>query len=181
MLVDISELSKTPGGEEIRRGTVPLAPDNLALAELRQVTPAEVTVRLRNITGAIVAEGTAKMTVTVPCARCGTEFEMPVKASWEGTYRRGPEGSAGKVETGEGEDGETEWTLFEGGEIDFTADVIQALTLSLPMKPLCRPDCHGLCPVCGQNLNEGSCSCEPRTVDSRWAKLEEFAPKNKGV
>ncbi len=179
MLVDVSELTKTPGGEEVRKGTVALSADDLALAELRTVEPAEVRIRLRNVGGTIIVEGSASTRAVVPCARCGTEFPLSVEASWETTYRRGPEGTAGTVETGE--DGQTEWTFFEGNEIDITPDVVQALSLALPMKPLCRPDCRGLCPVCGQNLNERSCSCETQTVDPRWAALQEFARKTKGV
>ena len=179
MLVDVSELTRTPGGEEVRRGTLALSAGDLALAEVRAVEPAEARIRLRNVGGALIAEGEASTRVKVPCARCGTEFSLTVEASWETTYRRGPEGSAGTV--GIGEDGETEWTFFEGSAIDVTPDVIQALSLALPMKPLCRPYCRGLCPVCGQNLNEGSCSCETQTVDPRWAALQDYARKTKGV
>ena len=179
MLVDVSELTKTPGGEEVCRGKVTLTPGDLALTEVRGVAPAEVWLRLRNVDGSITAEGHATTTVKVLCARCGTEFELPVEADWETIYRRGPEGSAGNVETGE--DGQTEWTFFEGNEIDVSSDVVQAMSLGLPMKPLCRPDCRGLCPVCGQNLNEGSCSCQAQSVDPRWAALQEFGRKTKGV
>jgi uncharacterized protein len=42
------------------------------------------------------------------------------------------------------------------------------------MKPLCRPDCAGLCPVCGQNLNLGECQCPPPEADPRWAKLRQI-------
>jgi uncharacterized protein len=42
------------------------------------------------------------------------------------------------------------------------------------MKPLCSEDCKGICPQCGQDLNEGECDCEIETVDPRLAKLKEF-------
>jgi uncharacterized protein len=44
--------------------------------------------------------------------------------------------------------------------------------LSLPSSPVCRPDCKGLCPHCGQDLNEGSCDCHTEAVDPRWAALK---------
>ncbi len=44
--------------------------------------------------------------------------------------------------------------------------------LTLPMKPLCRTDCQGLCSMCGTNLNAERCSCEPRWVDPRLAALQ---------
>ena len=49
--------------------------------------------------------------------------------------------------------------------------------LAMPMKPLCRPDCRGLCPECGTNLNVTTCSCEPRWTDPRLTGLREWLDK----
>ena len=49
--------------------------------------------------------------------------------------------------------------------------LIEQLQLNIPMKPLCREDCQGLCPVCGADRNAGACSCEESTADPRWAAL----------
>ncbi len=46
--------------------------------------------------------------------------------------------------------------------------------LNIPIKPLCDEDCKGLCPECGQNLNEEECDCDTEMVDPRLAKLEKF-------
>jgi len=55
------------------------------------------------------------------------------------------------------------------------ADIIRDnILLSLPIKTLCSPDCKGLCPHCGQNLNRGECDCEVEQVDPRLAKLKNF-------
>ena len=54
-------------------------------------------------------------------------------------------------------------------------DVIQAdLCLEMPMKSLCKPDCKGLCPSCGQDLNAGVCACSAKEVDPRLAALRQF-------
>ncbi len=56
-------------------------------------------------------------------------------------------------------------------ELDLAPLARDAIVLELPMAPLCRPDCAGLCPRCGANLNEGACGCvAPR--DPRWANLD---------
>ena len=47
----------------------------------------------------------------------------------------------------------------------------EVVLLDSPSTPLCRPDCAGLCPTCGTNLNEGSCDCAPPPADPRWAGL----------
>ena len=49
--------------------------------------------------------------------------------------------------------------------------LIEQLQLNIPMKPLCRADCLGLCPVCGADRNAGACSCEESREDPRWAAL----------
>jgi uncharacterized protein len=59
----------------------------------------------------------------------------------------------------------------EGGMFDSRPLVVEQVELSLPMKPLCREDCAGLCPQCGQDWNEGRCSCVHERVDPRWAAL----------
>lgn len=56
--------------------------------------------------------------------------------------------------------------------------VVEQLQLNIPMKPLCRPDCAGLCPRCGADLNEGDCGCETETVDPRWAALAQLRDRS---
>jgi uncharacterized protein len=52
--------------------------------------------------------------------------------------------------------------------------LIEQLQLNIPMKPLCREDCQGLCPVCGADRNAGACTCEESSPDPRWAALAEL-------
>ena len=49
--------------------------------------------------------------------------------------------------------------------------LVEQLQLNVPMKPLCREDCQGLCAICGADKNAGACSCVETTTDSRWASL----------
>ncbi len=58
--------------------------------------------------------------------------------------------------------------------LDMTEVVRQDLIVSLPMQPLCSPDCKGLCPHCGANLNEGPHTCEVEEIDPRWAVLAQL-------
>ena len=62
-------------------------------------------------------------------------------------------------------------SFYEDETIDLGQLIREQFYLSLPMKPLCRPDCRGLCPDCGTDLNAGACGCVERTVDPRWAAL----------
>jgi len=80
---------------------------------------------------------------------------------------RGP-GGAGEHELREQDLG----VLYLEEEVLETDPIlIEQLQLNVPMKPLCRPDCQGLCPLCGIDRNVGSCACAEPTADPRWAAL----------
>lgn len=65
--------------------------------------------------------------------------------------------------------------VSDGGELDLRAWVRDALALALPVQILCRPDCAGLCPVCGADLNREPDHAHEREPDPRWAKLRELS------
>jgi uncharacterized protein len=62
----------------------------------------------------------------------------------------------------------------EDGHIDLAPLVREYMLLDIPMKPLCRPDCKGLCPVCGQNLNDSTCQHQVDEIDPRLSVLKEL-------
>ncbi len=62
----------------------------------------------------------------------------------------------------------------EDGYIDITELAREYLLLDTPTAPLCKPDCAGLCPLCGENLNHGHCDCETDAIDPRMAKLKDL-------
>ncbi|MEW6042570.1 MAG: DUF177 domain-containing protein [Elusimicrobiota bacterium] len=58
--------------------------------------------------------------------------------------------------------------------IDFTDRVKDEILLSLPIKPLCKENCKGLCSMCGKDLNLGFCECRDESLEPRWEKLREI-------
>jgi uncharacterized protein len=60
------------------------------------------------------------------------------------------------------------------GILDITELVRDTLIAAQPIKNLCKPNCKGLCPKCGQNLNQGECNCDNSTIDPRLAALLDF-------
>lgn len=66
---------------------------------------------------------------------------------------------------------EEEERVFSGAKIDLTPTLLEAINLKIPIKNLCSQDCHGLCPVCGVDLNFKTCDCQKETFDPRLAKL----------
>jgi uncharacterized protein len=67
-------------------------------------------------------------------------------------------------------------TLFYAtrGRVDLAALAAEQIYLNLPAKPLCTPDCKGLCPACGANRNRLECGCRDEASDPRLAPLLEF-------
>lgn len=121
---------------------------------------------------------TGKVTgiVTLECSRCLAPFTEAVEAPFEAqcdirTFHLLAEG----LPVAEGEE---ITAVFDANSADLWELARQAIVLHLPMRPLCRPDCKGLCPYCGTNLNETQCDCQPPT-DPRWATLEALMRQRK--
>lgn len=64
--------------------------------------------------------------------------------------------------------------FYEEPEVPVAPIVEERIQMALPMKPLCREDCKGLCSVCGQDLNQGNCECRVATVDPRFEALRKL-------
>ena len=67
---------------------------------------------------------------------------------------------------------------FEGDDIELDELVRDTLLAAQPLSNICKPDCKGLCPVCGANLNHGDCGCNTFVPDPRLAALQEFMTKD---
>jgi uncharacterized protein len=111
------------------------------------------------------------------CSRCLEPFEVPVDASFELRYVPQTEN------TGEGEreigDDDLTTAFYREGMLDLIDLMREQFVLALPMKPLCREDCRGLCAACGTNLNKGQCDCTPHWEDPRLAALKSLLPREK--
>jgi uncharacterized protein len=165
-VVHIARLRRSPGltAHEVRRGPVALAgPLDLAgIDPGRSVVPAG-------------AEATCD--VTLQAFSGGIEVAGTVAAPWVGVCRRCAVAVSGDLciavheRFGEGTASEDEMYPVADDAIDLGPLVRDAIVLDLPMAPLCRDDCAGLCPQCGADRNEGACSCVAPT-DPRWANLD---------
>jgi uncharacterized protein len=115
-------------------------------------------------------EGSADAHIAAQCARCLTPIDTPVHAEFaEQYYALVPvEHGVGLVEPPL--DGKTIGSDFN---IDVTDLLREELILVTPVAALCRPDCAGLCPVCGEDLNERP-HAHDETIDARWTALQEL-------
>jgi uncharacterized protein len=116
--------------------------------------------------------GEVKARLELTCSRCVEPFDVPVSAAFELRYVPQTEN------TGEGERELAEDDLitayYREGMLDIGDLLREQFQLALPMKPLCRDDCKGLCPQCGANLNRTECGCAPAWEDPRLAPLKQL-------
>ena len=119
--------------------------------------------------------GSVRTVLQLPCSRCLEAFSWPVDAAFDLRYQP-HRANAGEGER-EIEEDDLTTAFYDNEEIDLGQLMREQFYLSLPMKPLCRDDCRGLCPVCGTNLNRETCSCTRRWEDPRLAALKQLRTK----
>ncbi|HZD66003.1 MAG TPA: DUF177 domain-containing protein [Acidimicrobiales bacterium] len=130
------------------------------------------------VCGNRVPEGAeVEVDVTLEAAFPGILATGWVEAPWEGECRRCLALTGGHLRTPvrelyeEGGDAETTYRLA-GDHLDLAPLARDAVLLELPLAPLCRRDCQGLCPECGADRNTTACDCRTAQVDPRWAALD---------
>lgn len=125
--------------------------------------PAHIVGEVRNHLGVLTLHAGITAQYETRCARCLAPVSKPIAAVCDAVLTR--------EEPGEERD---DLIFVEGDTIDLDDICIPALWLDVQMTYLCRPDCKGLCPTCGKNLNEGPCSCAGQAIDSRLAVLQKL-------
>lgn len=126
-------------------------------------TPVVIRGTAANHAGVVMIELTASYSVCAPCDRCAVEVHREEKLPLSYVV----------VQNVEGEDTE-DFVVAKDMKVDIEALVRDDIILRFPMKFLCKPDCKGICPKCGKNLNEGVCGCEIRSADPRLDALKGF-------
>ena len=110
---------------------------------------------------------------TLSCQRCLEPLVETVEQPMQLLLVPGAPASAdGEHALAEEELGVVE--VAEDDEVDLRPLLVEQIQLNVPMKPLCRADCAGICPVCGANRNAGPCDCATEEVDPRWKALAAF-------
>ena len=137
------------------------------------------TVGLMRTDRGILVRGRLQTEVEITCSRCLTSFLCPLVLDIEEEYFPIMDVVSGTPLSVPDEPGC--FTIDEHHVLDLTEAVRQRALLVIPMKPLCREDCAGLCSECGRNLNLEQCGCTERPVDPRWAVLTGLNGEQKGT
>ncbi len=107
--------------------------------------------RVEYVSNELIVQGSVSTTLEMQCSRCAQFFSTTIADS---SFLRAydvPE---------------------EQESVDITPDLREAILLNLPSFAVCRPECAGICPQCGTDLNTNRCDCEPEVGDQRWGALD---------
>jgi uncharacterized protein len=161
--VSVAEILGQPGRyRDIRlEQTVPGVEG--ALAVLTD-DPVEASLRAEAVVEGVLVTGGLTGSMQARCARCLKDIPAEVSIDVCELY----------VAPGHEVPDDEDSYEVNGLEIDLEPLMRDALALALPLNPLCGADCKGLCATCGQDLNEGPCSCTEEEIDPRWAALSEL-------
>jgi uncharacterized protein len=136
--------------------------------------PLTIDLRIRRIGHMFEADGRFETRVRLSCSRCLADYELPLAADFILSFSREQPETADPSRHAEIELGAEEigLILFHGEEIDLRDAVQEEVLMAVPMKTLCRPECKGLCPQCGTDLNQGDCSCQRKIINPKFAVLK---------
>jgi uncharacterized protein len=168
MQINVSQLLKEPIGSS----------RNYEVNEIVDVTgdgngrKVQGEVRLLRTHRGILVQGGLHTEVELTCGRCLSLFHCPVMINLEEEYLPTIDIASGVPLPSSEEPGS--FVIDEHHVIDLTEAMRQYTLLAIPIKPLCREDCAGLCQNCGHNLNQGPCDCPPQAIDPRWSELSKL-------
>ncbi|QSQ24915.1 DUF177 domain-containing protein [Pyxidicoccus parkwayensis] len=162
----------------------------------RAAGPSTLKASLKKVSGGVLLEGQFTANVASQCKRCLTDVTLKVPVSFTlnlvpeslvhgDDYLKDDESLMEKKERNQNNESggsfeldDVDEEVFDGKTIDLDPIVREQLLLALPMNVVCREDCKGLCPQCGINRNEATCSCETKPVDPRLAPLKNIKLNN---
>jgi uncharacterized protein len=167
-LVNIAAMRPATGGRHhvVRTGRL----EGLAITSSAVAADADVVVdvELEVVDGGVVATGSVSSRWIGECRRCLRPVNGELRAEVREVFERAP-----RLREGDLDDADVAETYpLTGDTLDLAPLARDALLLELPLAPLCRADCAGLCPTCGADLTDHPCDCSQLSTNPLWAALD---------
>lgn len=137
--------------------------DRIQIGEELELQPLEGAATVGRTPQGLIVQGEFKGETRLQCVRCLTDFTHQLKWSLTELYA-----FSKKSVTDSG------LLLPDDAQIDLQPLLREYALLEIPINPICKPDCKGLCPVCGENLNETDCGHHPEESDSPFSVLKNL-------
>jgi len=165
LVIDTRELGRRPGSMRKVSLKVPApAPFGLDMIAVPDGAELDLDLRLESVMEGVLVSGRAHVPLTGECGRCLDPIDSTLEVDLQELFAY-PESAAT----------EDEAEHLIGDLLDLEPTLRDAVVLALPLTPLCREDCPGLCVTCGARLADGDCGHSAAPVDLRWAALEQLA------
>jgi len=126
--------------------------------------------QVENTGSLLLLRGELRATLRLACTRCLGALERPITITIEEEFSTGQ--TEPDVATMDRD--EPEASAMSDFVLDVFEFVRQQILVHVPIASICREDCRGICPRCGQNLNEKDCDCAVEPDDSPWARLSDL-------
>jgi uncharacterized protein len=168
LVVDTTNLPRQPGATRARKRVLAAPQDlRLEMISVPEGSDVELDLELTSVSEGVYVSGRVRGSLIGECGRCLNEiresFDVPIKELF-----------AYADSTTEETTDEDEVGRMQGDLIDLEPAVRDAVVLTLPTNPLCRPDCPGLCPECGVHFDDLPADHSHEVVDARWAALSNL-------
>ena len=158
-VVNVADLVNKPGGRRRERVEGRLAGlVTVVDTSIRPDVPVVADALLEWVSDGLLVTGTVEGGWEGPCRRCLNPVRATLRAEVQELFESKP----------------TDDDSYRLGHDSVNLEPLarESLVLDLPLAPLCREDCQGLCATCGADLNQGACDCPPAQADARWAALD---------
>ena len=164
-VVDTRSVGRRPGTLKALQRIIEVStPIGLPVISVPAGAPVELSLRLESVAEGILVSGTASGVAAGECARCLTDVHLPVTAELQDLYAY-PDSTTAQTTDPD------EIPRLVDDLLDLEPLVTDEMVLALPMVPLCRPDCAGLCPDCGRRRDELPADHSHERIVPRWAAL----------
>jgi len=144
-----------------------------ARGETEFLSPLAVELSVVREYGHIRVKGSVAVKMRFDCSRCLAAFDSDIHSAFRMFYSKGNRLNSEEDEVELAEE-DLISVSYEGDEIDFAPEIAEQVIMELPLKPLCSDECHGLCVVCGAELNEGDCGCERASFNPKFGALKNL-------
>jgi len=141
------------------------------------LAPVKTALSAHQIGDMVEIEGSISTAVRLSCERCLQSFETPLESSFALTYKQTePDTDKGRSNQEELELTAEDMGLIyhQGEEINLQNEIQEQVVLAFPLRALCKPDCKGLCPQCGADLNNEECDCDRSPPGGKFAALKKL-------
>lgn len=179
LVLDVRELGRRAGAMKTKSFTVALAEElGIGVLSVAKESEVEFDLRLESVMEGVLVSGTALVTVTGECSRCLEPLSYDLEVDLQELFEYPETDSRGREM--DDEFGDEDIPKVKDDLIDLEPLLRDAVVLALPLQPLCKSECLGLCVECGANLNEQPDHAHD-LVDPRWSALADLTqeePRN---